>query len=75
MPADVISSQLPLRAAGQINVKKGQFLSPWEIGNIEKLNVSGSREILITERGTSFGASNLVVDLNISNNARLWNIR
>jgi len=47
-----------------VNVKKGQFLSPWEIGNIiEKLNTSGGREILITERGTSFGYNNLVVDM------------
>jgi 2-dehydro-3-deoxyphosphooctonate aldolase (KDO 8-P synthase) len=47
-----------------VNVKKGQFLSPWEIGNIfEKLNASGGREILITERGTSFGYNNLVVDM------------
>jgi 2-dehydro-3-deoxyphosphooctonate aldolase (KDO 8-P synthase) len=47
-----------------VNVKKGQFLSPWEIGNIiEKLDANGGREILITERGTSFGYNNLVVDM------------
>jgi 2-dehydro-3-deoxyphosphooctonate aldolase (KDO 8-P synthase) len=47
-----------------VNVKKGQFLSPWEIGNIlQKLNASGGREIMITERGTSFGYNNLVVDM------------
>lgn len=47
-----------------VNVKKGQFLSPWEIGNIiTKLEASGCRKILITERGTSFGYNNLVVDM------------
>jgi len=47
-----------------VNVKKGQFLSPWEVGNIiTKLEGSGSRKILITERGTSFGYNNLVVDM------------
>ncbi len=47
-----------------VNVKKGQFLSPWEAGNIiSKLEAWGSREILITERGTSFGYNNLIVDM------------
>lgn len=47
-----------------VNVKKGQFLAPWEIGNIiSKLESCGTREILITERGTSFGYNNLVVDM------------
>jgi 2-dehydro-3-deoxyphosphooctonate aldolase (KDO 8-P synthase) len=47
-----------------INVKKGQFLSPWEVGNlIEKIETAGGREIFITERGTSFGYNNLVVDM------------
>lgn len=47
-----------------VNVKKGQFLSPWEVGNIiTKLEASGCRKILITERGTSFGYNNLVVDM------------
>lgn len=46
-----------------VNVKKGQFMSPWEVGNIvEKLTVSGCKKILLTERGTSFGYNNLVVD-------------
>src|SRR5262245_21295504 len=47
-----------------VNVKKGQFLAPWEIGNIiEKLEAGGGREIIITERGTSFGYNNLIVDM------------
>jgi 2-dehydro-3-deoxyphosphooctonate aldolase (KDO 8-P synthase) len=52
-------------ASGRVvNVKKGQFLSPWEIGNIiAKIEEAGGREIMITERGTSFGYNNLVVDM------------
>jgi 2-dehydro-3-deoxyphosphooctonate aldolase (KDO 8-P synthase) len=47
-----------------VNVKKGQFLAPWDARNIvEKLQASGCDEILLTERGASFGYNNLVVDL------------
>src|SRR4030095_13219676 len=47
-----------------VNVKKGQFLAPLDVRNIiEKLEASGNRQILITERGTSFGYNNLVVDM------------
>lgn len=47
-----------------VNVKKGQFLSPWDAKNIvEKLQAAGSKKILLTERGASFGYNNLVVDL------------
>ena len=46
-----------------VNVKKGQFLSPNEMKNIViKLEESGTNKILLTERGTSFGYNNLVVD-------------
>jgi len=46
-----------------VNVKKGQFLAPWDAKNIvEKLQESGSEKVLLTERGTSFGYNNLVVD-------------
>lgn len=46
-----------------VNVKKGQFLSPWEVKNIvDKLKSAGSESFCITERGTSFGYNNLVVD-------------
>ncbi|HOW58483.1 MAG TPA: 3-deoxy-8-phosphooctulonate synthase [Candidatus Omnitrophota bacterium] len=46
-----------------VNVKKGQFLSPWEAKNIiHKLEEVGCKKILLTERGTSFGYNNLVND-------------
>jgi 2-dehydro-3-deoxyphosphooctonate aldolase (KDO 8-P synthase) len=47
-----------------VNVKKGQFLAPWDAENIvDKLRESGCEKILLTERGASFGYNNLVVDL------------
>jgi 2-dehydro-3-deoxyphosphooctonate aldolase (KDO 8-P synthase) len=47
-----------------VNVKKGQFLAPWDAKNIvDKLRSAGSDKILLTERGASFGYNNLVVDL------------
>lgn len=47
-----------------VNVKKGQFLAPWDARNIvEKLRAAGCERILLTERGASFGYNNLVVDL------------
>jgi 2-dehydro-3-deoxyphosphooctonate aldolase (KDO 8-P synthase) len=57
-----------LLAAGRtgrvVNVKKGQFLSPWEIGNaVEKIASTGNEKIILTERGSSFGYQNLVVDM------------
>ena len=57
-----------LLAAGRtgraVNVKKGQFLSPWEIGNAaEKIASTGNTKIILTERGASFGYQNLVVDM------------
>jgi 2-dehydro-3-deoxyphosphooctonate aldolase (KDO 8-P synthase) len=46
-----------------INVKKGQFLAPWDMKNVvEKLEGGGAKNILLTERGTSFGYNTLVVD-------------
>ena len=46
-----------------VNVKKGQFLAPWDAKNIvEKLQDSGGEKVLLTERGASFGYNNLVVD-------------
>ncbi len=51
------------RTGKPVNVKKGQFLSPWDVGNIvEKVRSVGSEQIVLTERGTSFGYNNLVVD-------------
>jgi 2-dehydro-3-deoxyphosphooctonate aldolase (KDO 8-P synthase) len=57
-----------LRAAAAtgraVNVKKGQFLAPLDVRNIiEKIEAAGNRQIMITERGTSFGYNNLVVDM------------
>ncbi|MEP6017330.1 MAG: 3-deoxy-8-phosphooctulonate synthase [Paracoccaceae bacterium] len=57
-----------LLAAGEtgaaINVKKGQFLAPWEMPNIiSKLESTGNTRILLTERGTSFGYNTLVTDM------------
>jgi 2-dehydro-3-deoxyphosphooctonate aldolase (KDO 8-P synthase) len=57
-----------LQAAGSsgkvINVKKGQFLAPEEMSNvIEKIKATGNNNILLTERGTTFGYHNLVVDM------------
>ncbi|MGB5158128.1 3-deoxy-8-phosphooctulonate synthase [Desulfobacterium sp. N47] len=46
-----------------VNIKKGQFLAPWDIINVvEKIASTGNKKILITERGTTFGYNNLVVD-------------
>ena len=57
-----------LLAAGQtgavINVKKGQFLAPWDMPNVvAKIESSGNTRILLTERGTSFGYNTLVADM------------
>lgn len=52
------------RSGKPVNVKKGQFLSPWDAGNIVgKLRSAGSEAIVLTERGSSFGYNNLVVDI------------
>ena len=47
-----------------INVKKAQFLAPWDMGNVvKKLEESGNKNIMLCERGSSFGYNNLVVDM------------
>jgi 2-dehydro-3-deoxyphosphooctonate aldolase (KDO 8-P synthase) len=47
-----------------VNVKKAQFLSPWDMSNVvEKLAAAGNDKIILTERGASFGYQNLVVDM------------
>jgi len=47
-----------------VNVKKGQFMAPWDMKNaVEKIRQSGNDNILLTERGSSFGYNNLVVDM------------
>lgn len=57
-----------IRAAAEtgrvVNVKKGQFLAPWDIGNIAgKLRAFGCERFFFTERGTTFGYNNLVADM------------
>jgi 2-dehydro-3-deoxyphosphooctonate aldolase (KDO 8-P synthase) len=52
------------RTKKAINIKKGQFLAPWDVKNIiDKVASCGNRNIIITERGTSFGYNNLVSDM------------
>ncbi|MFI5112926.1 MAG: 3-deoxy-8-phosphooctulonate synthase [Terriglobales bacterium] len=47
-----------------VNIKKGQFVSPWDMRHaVEKVRESGNERVLLTERGSSFGYNNLVVDM------------
>ncbi len=51
------------RSGRPVNVKKGQFMAPRDMANVvEKVRAAGSEDLLLTERGTSFGYNNLVVD-------------
>lgn len=68
IPAFLCRQSDLLQAAAQtelpVNVKKGQFLAPWDTGNIvDKLRSFGANGIMLTERGTSFGYNTLVVDM------------
>ncbi|MGV6805695.1 MAG: 3-deoxy-8-phosphooctulonate synthase [Ruegeria sp.] len=68
IPAFLCRQTDMLLAAGKtgqaVNVKKGQFLAPWEMPNIvEKIESTGNHNILLTERGTSFGYNTLVADM------------
>ncbi len=52
------------RSGRAANIKKGQFLSPWDVANaVEKIASTGNEKIILTERGVSFGYQNLVVDM------------
>lgn len=52
------------RTGRPVNIKKGQFLSPWDIRNIiDKITSAGNKNIIITERGVTFGYNNLVADM------------
>jgi 2-dehydro-3-deoxyphosphooctonate aldolase (KDO 8-P synthase) len=52
------------RNAKAINIKKGQFVSPWDMRHaVEKVRESGNNNVFLTERGSSFGYNNLVVDM------------
>jgi 2-dehydro-3-deoxyphosphooctonate aldolase (KDO 8-P synthase) len=59
-------TDLILACAGSgrpVNVKKGQFMAPWDMRNVvEKLQAGGCEQVLLTERGATFGYNNLVVD-------------
>lgn len=56
--------QAAARTKRCVNVKKGQFLAPWDMRNvIDKITASGGRNIILTERGSSFGYGNLVADM------------
>ncbi|MCB1639802.1 MAG: 3-deoxy-8-phosphooctulonate synthase, partial [Thiothrix sp.] len=52
------------RAGRPVNIKKGQFLAPWDMGNVvEKARATGNPQIMVCERGYSFGYNNLVSDM------------
>ena len=52
------------RTGRAINVKKGQFVAPWDMSHtVEKITSSGNEQVFLTERGASFGYNNLVVDM------------
>src|SRR5262250_1775297 len=52
------------RTGRTVNVKKGQFLAPWDMTNVvAKITAEGNQSVLVTERGVSFGYNNLVVDV------------
>lgn len=68
IPAFLCRQTDMLLAAGNtgkvVNVKKGQFLAPWDMANVvSKIESTGNTRILLTERGTSFGYSTLVADM------------
>jgi len=57
----VVAAALSGRA---VNLKKGQFMSPWDMRHaVEKCRQAGNQQVFVTERGASFGYSNLVVDM------------
>jgi 2-dehydro-3-deoxyphosphooctonate aldolase (KDO 8-P synthase) len=52
------------RTGKPVNIKKGQFLAPWDMGNVvEKARATGNQQIMVCERGYSFGYNNLVSDM------------
>ena len=67
VPAFLCRQTDMLTAAGNtgrlVNVKKGQFLAPWDAAHIvEKIRSTGNEQVMLTERGSSFGYNNLTVD-------------
>ena len=68
IPAFLCRQTSLLEAAGEtglpVNIKKGQFLSPWDMKNVvEKIRGCGGKKLMLVERGASFGYNNLVVDM------------
>ena len=60
--SDIISAAVKTRKT--INVKKGQFMAPWDVKNIvEKVDKENGDKLLLTERGSSFGYNNLISDM------------
>ncbi|MCU7829690.1 MAG: 3-deoxy-8-phosphooctulonate synthase [Candidatus Thiodiazotropha sp. (ex Myrtea sp. 'scaly one' KF741663)] len=56
--------QTVARQGKPVNIKKGQFLAPWDMGNVvEKARAVGNQQIMVCERGVSFGYNNLVSDM------------
>ena len=52
------------RTGKVVNIKKGQFMAPWDMKNVvTKMKEAGNEKILLCERGSSFGYNNLVVDM------------
>ncbi len=52
------------KAGKPVNIKKGQFMAPWDMKNaIDKVNAAGNPDVVLTERGVSFGYNNLVADM------------
>lgn len=61
------------RSGRAVNLKKGQFMAPWDMQHaVEKVTSTGNHQVMITERGTSFGYNNLVVDMRSFPIMRRW---
>jgi 2-dehydro-3-deoxyphosphooctonate aldolase (KDO 8-P synthase) len=60
----IAAAKATAKTGGAINVKKGQFVAPWDMRHaVEKIRESGNERVSLTERGASFGYNNLVVDM------------
>jgi 2-dehydro-3-deoxyphosphooctonate aldolase (KDO 8-P synthase) len=60
----MVAAEATAKTGGAINVKKGQFVAPWDMKHaVEKIRESGNARVSLTERGVSFGYNNLVVDM------------
>ena len=60
----IAAAEATRKTGGAVNVKKGQFVAPWDMKHaVEKIRESGNERVSLTERGASFGYNNLVVDM------------